>query len=342
MKKKTVLCEMAFWNKFSECSPVSIPSLDEQTLKTVKTWIEIYSFLKRSDLLVDCTVADFVPLASKDERLAYLWQLSTEGSLSFNFNNQIFNLQTHVQKDPSIVLLSKENKKQVCDKFGIINIIASEYIKYHDLFINNGKSVDYDEEWDWKSIKKLIPERTSNSMVIVDNYIFGDGNQKPEYNLYRILDAILPDTCSLPSYCISFFYQKNKREPILAEKIERIKEELPSYIERIRPSLKNVIPEFFVSNEDLFDGHSKFFHDRAIITNNIWIDSGAGFSICRKEYVHFENKYYNTKSTVIPIAYPYFSSANNKYIDDKYETLINNAKEFLKRNNKTTMNRLLK
>ena len=81
-RKKTVLCEIAFWKKFSECYPASMPFPDEKYLRALRTWMELYSFLSRSKVLLDCTAPEFYELAKKDERLFYIWKKSTDNENS--------------------------------------------------------------------------------------------------------------------------------------------------------------------------------------------------------------------------------------------------------------------
>ena len=72
MRKKTVLCEVAFWKKFSECYPSLMPFPDEKAIENLKSWMELYSFLFRSDVHFDCSDKQFIELAKADQRLWYL------------------------------------------------------------------------------------------------------------------------------------------------------------------------------------------------------------------------------------------------------------------------------
>ena len=85
MRKKTVLCEVAFWKKFSECYPSLMPFPDERAIENLKCWMELYSFLFRSDVHFDCSDKQFIELAEADERLRYLWKKSAGGECGIDF-----------------------------------------------------------------------------------------------------------------------------------------------------------------------------------------------------------------------------------------------------------------
>ncbi len=332
-KRKTAFCEIAFWDKFSEYYPASIPFPDEQSQKVIKAWFELYSFLSRSKIVFDLDEVGFSEKALKDERLKYLWKKATEGYCKIGFNKEAF----HTIKDaPGFylsVVLTKDDFESNCANNGVININASNFIKKVQLFIDNGVAIRDGEEWDWRCIKDRIIEMESNSMVIVDNYIFG----KERNNIYRLLDSILPSECSVP-YHLSVFYliDKDYKE----ETLKKSENYLRDYIKSIRPKLNSIV-EFFQTKKDPNNAYKTDFHDRALITNNIWIDSGAGFSICEKKFENCVPVFRSTKSTTVRVAYPFFSSNNVKSVDDGYINLIEDAKNSIQRMGKTSSNRLL-
>lgn len=50
--KKTVLCEMAFWEKFSECFSASNNFPDIQSLSQLRVWTDLFFFLCRSKVSI--------------------------------------------------------------------------------------------------------------------------------------------------------------------------------------------------------------------------------------------------------------------------------------------------
>lgn len=111
------------------------------------------------------------------------------------------------------------------------------------------------------------------------------------------------------------------------EKLTR-KEKLKKKILEIRPNL--------AINIEIFQNSTADFHDRAIITNYIWIEIGAGFDIIKDDGKA-------SKETNIHITYPMIipekriRSGNNGYWN-----IIDSAKKCLKNRNKVSNNRLLR
>jgi hypothetical protein len=96
--------------------------------------------------------------------------------------------------------------------------------------------------------------------------------------------------------------------------------------------------EFIKTTKDANNGFKTDFHDRAILTNNLWIDSGSGFNLLRRDRLHFKAE----KSTTISIAHVFFASKNINWLDNAAANLIDDANATLTRNNINSANRLLK
>ena len=67
MKNKTVLCEIAFLERFLECYPDSPPFPDDKVQQKLKTWIELYAFLSRSNKVLDCSPRSLAEAAQKND-----------------------------------------------------------------------------------------------------------------------------------------------------------------------------------------------------------------------------------------------------------------------------------
>jgi len=331
--RKTVFCEIAFWDLFSKYYPTSMPFPDDQSQQRIRAWFGLYSFLSRSRIIFNLSEADFIVKVNNDTRLKYLWKKATEGQCKIDFDSGVFIPFNDSERFLTSVVLTKDNFESKCADYGIININESNFSIKSQLFIDNGVAIRNGEEWDWCSIKDHMVEKESNSMVIVDNYIFG----REKHNLYRLLDSILPSKCSVP-YHLSVFYLIDREYQ--AETLIKSERDFRDNLKRIRPTL-NCSVEFFQTKRDQNNAYKTDFHDRALITNNIWIDSGAGFLISERRFENCMQKYYSTKSTTIRIAYPFFCSDNVKSVDEGYTNLIEDAKKSILRMGKTTSNRLL-
>jgi hypothetical protein len=177
--------------------------------------------------------------------------------------------------------------------------------------------------WDWEKIRSVASE-AANALLIVDNYIF-KGDEKS--NLYKILDIILPKSLKVDFHLTVFYIESRPGS----------EDNLKNAIKRIRPNL-NVVFEFIKTTKDVNNGFKTDFHDRAILTNNLWIDSGAGFNLLRRDRLHFKAE----KSTTISIAHVFFASKNINWLNEATANLIDDANATLARNNINSANRLLK
>lgn len=320
--KKTVLCEMAFWEKFSECYPASMPFPDEKTQQKIKSWIELYRFISRSDIQLDCSAQHFATVAQQDQNLAHLWKLSTEGISKLDFAESFNDLETLLSNHPFSVLLTGTGKGPTAKRFGIISINSGNCLAKGALFVDNGDAVRIESKWDWNQFEKLFPDRSSNSMIIVDNYILKNGKR----DLPELLNLLLPESCEI-DYHLTIFY--------LAEAGAAMsKDDILNVIKKDKPELVNnlqleLIP--MVSKTD--------FHDRAIITNNLWFFSGGGFDLTRWDPATRSNV--AKRSTTLEIVYPYFATDNIRKVDEAYENLIEDAKAALQHARMTSKNRLI-
>ena len=319
-KKKTVLCEMAFWEKFSECFPASMPFPDDRAQEKLSTWIEVYRFLSRSNLRVDCSAARFAEVAQKDSRLYYLWKKSTEDKDALDFLDSFSNHTDFLSRNPFCTLLSGKGVGPLARQYGVININGGNCLTKNALFIDNGQALHKDDVWSWEDFGKRIPEKASNSMIIVDNYILRNGVK----DLYEILNLLLPDKCEI-GYHLTIFY--SEASSVTEEKIlNEIGRRKPELIQNLQFELIHVVG-------------TQEFHDRAIITNNYWISVGGGFDIAKWD--SGIRSLVVKRSTTTEIAFPYFASSRIAKIDDAYENLIQDAKIALSHANTSSRNRLL-
>lgn len=320
--KKTVLCEMAFWEKFSECYPASMPFPDEKTQQKIKTWIELYRFLSRSEIQLDCSSQSFAIAAQKDPNLAHLWKLSTEGTSKLDFAGSFDALESLLSDHPFSVLMTASGKGPTAKKYGIISINGGNCLAKGALFVDNGNAVRIDEKWDWSQFEKLFPDRSSNSMIIVDNYILKNGKR----DLPDLLGLLLPESCDI-TYHLTIFY--------LAEAGTAVtKDDIVGMIRQAKPGLVDNLQLELIPMAAKTD-----FHDRAIITNNLWFFSGGGFDLTRWDPSTRSNVV--KRSTTLEIVYPYFATDNIRKVDDAYENLIKDARVALQHARMSSQNRLI-
>ena len=86
--------------------------------------------------------------------------------------------------------------------------------------------------------------------------------------------------------------------------------------------------------------YRKDFHDRTIVTNNIWVGSEAGFDLLVPDYSRNTNTR-ALKSTKTHALYLGFGDEVAKWLDTAYGQLLSEAKDCLKKYRYKTVNRLL-
>lgn len=321
--KRHCLIELSFLESYSKLLP-TITMPDENIMEAIATWASLNSFISRSSLTLDCTPAQFNAGAQNDPNLKQLWKKNAGGECSIDFHGSKFhNIEDLLKQNPLCVLLTEDDKTNICSDYGIININLSNFSKKALYFKDNGVAVKMGDLWDWEKIRSVASE-AANALLIVDNYIF-KGDEKS--NLYKILDIILPKSLKVDFHLTVFYIESRPGS----------EDNLKNAIKRIRPNL-NVVFEFIKTTKDVNNGFKTDFHDRAILTNNLWIDSGAGFNLLRRDRLHFKAE----KSTTISIAHVFFASKNINWLNDATANLIDDANATLARNNINSANRLLK
>ncbi|MBR1435031.1 MAG: hypothetical protein IJ584_07955, partial [Bacteroidales bacterium] len=111
-----------------------------------------------------------------------------------------------------------------------------------------------------------------------------------------------------------------------------------SWIKNNRKNLRFRL-ELFPTIEN-WPSHRKDFHDRTIITNNIWIGSEAGFDLLIPDRT-MSTSTRVTKSTKTHGLYLGFGEEAANWLDKAYDDLIEDAKRSLRKNHFSTENKLL-
>lgn len=190
-------------------------------------------------------------------------------------------------------MCSEEISQKIGEKYGTM-VICPDNIEYLSfLSVDNGSSVEQGTKNDWKNIlscnRATLP---SNAMIIVDNYLLNNV-EKMTQNLTPILDALLPNSLSDGIKYEICFVSALKDYGQGIDPIPRL-EKINEIIKRIKPELDVDISIFKCGS----------FHDRYIITNNLYISSGGGLDL-------YNNRGKSEKDTTINLLCPYLSIANN-------------------------------
>lgn len=288
----------------------------ERNMQYMQQWIGLYCFLAKSNIVFDISLEDFQLKAPEDQYLLALWQKSAEGECglkckknNFPYINALKSEHMTDQQLNAVYLTTQET--DVCDRqsqrLGVIVLNIQLINNATHIFKDNGTAFPsvYAKDWNFmRGLLKHAPKlNLSNTMIIADNYLLYD-SQKIQYNLIPILKILLPNQLdnNIP-YQICFFCEDQRN--MLRNRLPQ----LVKIIKQIRPLLNFQLM--------IYDAQD-VFHDRAIITNNVWISCGHGFDI-------FSSRGPIDKATTINIVYPFLQSSI-QWADQAYLNLLRDAK----------------
>ncbi|MBR3566208.1 MAG: hypothetical protein IKN91_07790 [Paludibacteraceae bacterium] len=316
MYRKVVYCEYAFWQEFIKSCPTHV-NASERSLEQMQQWIGLYCFLAKSDIVFDMSLEDFQLEAPQDQYLLSLWQKSAEGACGLRCKKKNFPYAAELMHEhitprqlSAVYLTTQETTvcQQQAQRFGVIIMNMEMVFAATHLFKDNGTAFPSQLARDWNFMRGLLKTQPkinlSNAMIIADNYLLYD-QQRIQYNLLPILKILLPEQLDyeLPyQICIFTEDKQNQLRYRLSMLVKTIK--------NIRPKLNFQLMIYLAKDT---------FHDRAIITNNIWIGCGHGFDIFSKNGAI-------DKSTTINIVFPFLQSAI-QWADQAYLNLIDDARE---------------
>lgn len=342
LKKKKCFCEFGFLEEIQQYL-ISENILDRDP--TLENYRNIYRFLYFSDLSVDMTTADTEHISNNVAFLA-LYKASKQNKLKIEFlRNDFPNLDESISPDRndeilnSIFLTTKSDEEciKLSQRYGIIvlnrNLSGTcdylfDYCEEPTPGYDISKKEDERLITDWNFLKKRFPDANiCNSIIINESYFFNDDitrkgrlqrhwRNKINDNLKPILDIFLPDKCTDRPFNLLILtvmeHNKRKNNDVIVESSEEWLKIRHSYLKKIIQSIR---PELQYNLCIILQAK----HDRAIITNNIAITSGTGFSIFSKtEELHSD-------STTIRISHPFVTFTPQYYYKTRTDNLPDNG-----------------
>ncbi len=206
---------------------------------------------------------------------------------------------------------SKEICTQAMNDYGIIAICPQNMNDYIPILQDQGfaivKRKGYQYQWE-----KILENNLCgcNSMVIIDNYLISAIDKttkdiKSKDNLLSILKTLIPKKSKHPFH-IAIFTELPPNGFDKGQKIDSVTERF----KQIEAMLNDIRPDISFT---LIKCNGEF-HDRVIITNNLWISCGVGFEL-------FDKKRESKEYTTINIIYPYLNK-NIKWTSEAYANMI--------------------
>ncbi len=349
MAGKSIFLEMAFWDQFSKRFDDLIKDYEEGgdsivLADRISKWNSLFKLLSRSPVFVDAPLSSLAEKARGDERLLRLLKRKGGGQNDLGSLDESFpDLDSEESFDCydyySAIYFTSESHSPGAKKHGVINISIDGLWNHGDKFTDTGIAIRTNQGWNWDEMGIL--KENSNSMVLIDNYIFSPdrtGQGRLTVNLKSILKKILPNELTEEYFVSIFYHESSTQTHIREERKKHYKEEIEQFIGRIRPNLM-VVVELFPTKMSNDTAH-KPIHDRTIVTNNIWIGSEAGFDLLVNDRAMYSNTR-AVKTTTLHSVYLGFGEEIANWLRQSYDNLKSDAQKFLENYGYTSENMLL-
>jgi len=353
-KSKVCYCEIGFLKEFFDSRPLFIEPTEER-VQLLWVWASFYRFLSKAALILDISESEFKhfleevddaknvdpSICSFNEGGNFKSWLKlinkSEGPIGFTEESDTFPNITELEISEERISESDDQKLNAiylttlddaqCKKYsrlrGVIILNNNLAKQCGHLFKDNGHPVPSEGANDWGFLKSLkYPSlNICNTIIIVDNYLFindekEDGEirrgweEKLEQNLHPILQALLPENLDESiAFEIAIFTTQD-----IEHKYKSFEDQYQNIVNYLAVKRKKI--KFRVN---FYGKCHEAFHDRCILTNNVWISSGRGFDI-------FGKTKDNTKPTSINIAFPFIQSSL-LWCDGSYLNVLAQAKK---------------
>lgn len=329
---RRVYCEYLFLKHFVTEIPKHANLSQERDPYT--SWRKMFGFLMKSQIIVDITRPQLLDECLKNDVLFNLYRsnpnfkclgskfpsISKLNKNSIDENERFFS-----------VYLTNSNKRireEISSKLGLIILGKSDIKNFEELFEEHTIPIRKGMSFSWENIpfKEMISK--SNSMIIVDNYILDD-TKLLEKNFKTLMEELLPERSSV-KYHITVIAK------LIGTKKSETVENAKFRYNKCRQILEDVSKKKNNLQLSCSVVHSNDFHDRIIVTNNVWIDCGAGFDL-----VNCNGK--TSKRTNLRISYPFMTEGHQEWVDDAFFFLLSDCikeKDYLDCN--ISQNRLIK
>ena len=349
MARKTIFLETAFWDKFSECSRTLMPYAEGNdpavVIEKISRWNNIFKFLCRSSLFVDIPLTELSEKAKNDPMLRHLLKCNGDGKCDLDPTDGLFPCLESKKKFDypedylSIYFTGTEHHKSAREH-GVLNVSIDTIWEQESKFRDTGKAIKTNKGFAWYSMDIL--RECSNGMVIIDNFVLAPdkrtGKCETRYDLREILRLMLPESFSEDYHLSIFYFDDSDDEDVMEARKKQFEEAIMKFVRGKKKNLRLKLELF--PTEPNFQTHHKDFHDRTIITNNVWIGSEAGFDLLVQDFSTNTNTR-AIKTTKTHGLYLGFGDEAADWLNEAYDHLVEEAKKCLKKYGYQTSNRLL-
>ena len=316
LENKKIYCELKFLEEFMDYrSALAINDISRSL-----NWWSILSVLDKTTLILDVDYTQMEYLTNSNTELGKFLKSKIRRANGVRLGKQKYpNLEssspiiTDEQRN-SIFFTTKD--EEICLSlsyfFGVSILNLEMLLSSKYAFKDNGISLpnDYVKSWNFlDDIQASCPKMDiGNSIIIADNYIIKKSKKAIKRNLRPILSHMFPP-----------HIQTIKDHHVDINVYSLIKEDKgvinPSTINNFINAIKNIRRDIEI-NVTVYNVTKKDFHDRAIITNTVYIDCGRGF-----DEDLFAN---NIQSTNISLIFPFIQTAI-EWASPRYLRVIEDA-----------------
>ncbi|MBO7462862.1 MAG: hypothetical protein J6T96_09730 [Bacteroidales bacterium] len=320
MAKKHIYCEKTF---FDYCiSKITNWQLSDNSFEELKMWMCIKEtcFSDAVTLHLDITDAEIKTILGKkrdelslfEKNLKELIIQKQKVGAVIKTNDSFVNLENINMSDDAhltayyLTCCDSKVCKKIMNDCGVLAICPDNISDFKSILFDNGKAIYKGECTNWNNILKYFP---CNALLLIDNYILdqkSDTGVDNLENLKMIFDSLLPyqmDSNYKVTFQISFFTKYDKND------FKTKFDEIAKLIASLRPNL------FFKLS--IFKYSKDIFHDRLIITNNMYISCGFGFCL-----INSSGK--SVKTTSVSLIVPFWVNSV-KWVTNAYLNFIKDS-----------------
>ena len=232
---------------------------------------------KYQKILFNCSRRELVDSAAESPFLGYLIQEDTErpdNRITADENAMLFITADSKPSDSqrnniycsSFTALEQKRTKL----FGVLALTVDDIINNSSWYNQNGIEIEKGKEAElsFKGFKKVC-----NTLVIKDLYVL---TLDKKYNLFKILDAFIPKN-KVENYSVFIYTSYDGKSPLaMMDYFTAEWKEIKAWIANNRKEeIASCISLYIIpsTNDD--------FHNRHILTNYVYCDSGAGLDIVK-------------------------------------------------------------
>ena len=296
--KRDIYCEYAFWEAFYQMEDEILRDRERRRL-----WDLFNDFLSTNRLFFDVSIQRVDEETPGGEYIKELMRRNGGSGIKFipQYYPQLGEFTDNDNYKLNAVYLTMRRSsecEELSKRFGIIVFNIQMIFEANHVYRDNGVSFKYKGNQNWTYLLDLTSNSPSinycNALVVVDRYLLCDRNISTfDGNLSPIFDALLPDSLDNDILFTIFIFAETHDKSVAS--IEEKHNLIETLIKELRPNL----------NFKLSIYNSRYIHDRAIITNNIILTSGAGFDV-------IDRSGRPIKDTSTSLCFPFLPSDKNE------------------------------